>query len=138
MAITRANMNWSSVVHGSTTITRVTTASFKTGGKLVKFSADADVIVSVIAVGPAEPSATITTADIGTAMGFSAGQTGSLVASLEDAMGVASGGVTFTLANCVFENADASDTHAQIGTCPMNFSAYATDGATNPLSITRF
>jgi len=135
MAATKAQMNWKSVVAGSTTITRVTTGSFKFGGKLVKFSGDADVWVTVIGVGPGEPSAQFSTADIATLMSIQPGASGSLVAKLNDAELASGGGITFTLANAVFENADGSNTHGQIGVGTGTWQAYSVDGTTNPLTL---
>jgi hypothetical protein len=138
MAATKAQINWTAVSHGSTVITRVTNGTVTPGGRLIKFKGDTDQFPTIIAMVDMEPSFSITTADIGTVMGISPGTTASLVASLNDAKNAASGGIAFTLANAVFENANASAAHAQFGTVTGTWQAYSSDGSTNPLSFTRY
>jgi hypothetical protein len=84
-----------------------------------------------------EPHASITTADVGTMMGFNPGAVGSLAMTLNDAKSASGGAVVFTLANSVFENADTQAAHAQWGTVTGTWQCYSTDGSTNPLSFTR-
>jgi hypothetical protein len=139
MSATKANINWTSVSFDSTTITRVTNASFGQGGNLIKFKGDTDQYPTIIAAIDQEPHASITTADIGTVMStFTPGLTSTLVAYLNDAKGQSGGGVIFTLSNAVFENADAQAQHAQFGSVTGTWQAYSSDGATAPLAITRF
>jgi len=137
MAATKRQMNWANVSFASTPITGVTNASFKLGGKLVAFSADADQFTTLLAVGPAAPGATLSTADVGTLSGFTPGQTGILTAQLNDAKAAAGGAVIFTVANAVFENWDASDTHGQIGVGAGTWQFFSSDGSTPPNVISR-
>jgi hypothetical protein len=137
MSATKAQINWASVMHGSTAITRITTGGFGQGGKLLKFKGDTDVYSSIIANVDNEPHATFTTADVGTMMGINPGTSGTLTATLNDAKAVTGGAVIFTMSNAVFENADTTGQHAQFGTVTGTWQAYSSDGTTNPLAISR-
>ncbi len=137
MAATKAQINWSGVVFASTAITRVTNASVSQGGSLIKFKGDTDLYPTIIAAVDIEPSASITTADVGPMMQHVAGDQGTLVMIMNDAKAGSSGGVQFTLSNAVFENADASGAHAQFGTVTGTWQAFSTDGSTPPLGIAR-
>lgn len=137
MAATRAQLNWANVSFGSTSITRVTNGSFSQGGKLLKFSGDTDVFTTIIANVSNEPSASFTTADVGTIMGIAPGTTNTLSATLNDAKGATGGAVVFTLINAVFENADTTAAHAQLGSVIGTWQAYSSDGVTSPLSFAR-
>jgi hypothetical protein len=137
MAATRAQLNWAGVSFGSTPITRVMNGSFSQGGKLLKFSGDTDVFTTIIATVSNEPSASFTTADVGTMMGIPPGSTNTLSATLNDAKGATGGAVVFTLINAVFENADTTAAHAQLGSVTGSWHAYSSDGATSPLSFAR-
>ena len=137
MAATKVNVNWAAVSFGTTSITRVTSAMFGMGGSLLKFKGDTDLYPTVIANVNNEPHASVTTADVGTIFGFAPGNTGTLIGTLNDAKGAASGAVDFTLVNAVFENADAQGQHAQWGTVTGTWQAYSSDGSTPPLSIAR-
>ena len=57
-------------------ITRVTNASVGQGGNLIKFKGDTDQYPTIIAIVDQEPHASITTADVGTMMGFTPGTVG--------------------------------------------------------------
>jgi len=141
MAATKAQINWASVEFASTPITRVTNGSFKQGGKLLRFAGDTDVYTTIIANVSNEPSASFTTADVGTVMGISPGTVGTLtatlVATLNDAKSQGGGAVVFSMLNAVFENADTQAQHAQFGSVTGTWQAYSSDGTTNPLSFAR-
>jgi hypothetical protein len=137
MSATKAQINWTAVNFGSTAITRVTAGMFGQGGNLLKFKGDTDLYPSIIANVDNEPHALITTADVGTMMGFAPGTSGTLTATLNDAKAVSGGAVVFTMSNAVFENAEANAQHAQFGTITGTWQAYASDGITNPVVITR-
>jgi hypothetical protein len=138
MAATKANINWTSVSFNSVTLTRVTNASFGQGGQLIKFKGDTDLFPTIIAAVDTEPHASITTADIGTVMAnFAPGTTSTLSATLNDAKSQSGGAVVFTMANAVFENADAQAQHAQFGSVTGTWQAFSSDGSTNPLGIAR-
>jgi hypothetical protein len=134
---TKAQINWTAVSFNSTPITRVTNASVGQGGQLIKFKGDIDLYPTIIANVDNEPHASITTADVGTMMGFVPGTSGTLTATLNDAKGTAGGAVVFALANAVFENADTQAQHAQFGSVTGTWQCYSSDGSTNPLSFTR-
>jgi hypothetical protein len=137
MSATKAQINWTSVSFNSTNITRVTNASIGQGGSLIKFKGDTDLYPTIIANVDNEPHASITTADVGTMMGFSPGTAATLNATLEDAKGQSGGAVVFTLVNAVFENADTQAQHAQFGSVTGTWQCFSTDGSTNPLSFSR-
>jgi hypothetical protein len=137
MSATKAQINWTAVEFNSIAITRVTNASIGQGGQLIKFKGDTDLYPTIIANVENEPHASITTADVGTMMGFTPGTAAMLTATLNDAKGATGGAVVFTLTNAVFENADTQAQHAQFGSVTGTWQCYSTDGATNPLSFTR-
>jgi hypothetical protein len=142
MAATKVQINWTGVsftpTSGSTTsITRVTNASVGLGGALIKFKADTDIYPTVIANVNNDPHFSITTADVGTMMGFVPGTGGTLLATLNDAKLATDGAVDFTMINAVFENADTQAAHAQFGSVTGTWQAYSSDGQTGPLSFTR-
>lgn len=138
MSISKAQINWTSVNFNSVAVTRVTNGSFGQGGSLIKFKGDTDIFPTIIAAVDIEPHASITTADVATMMGFTPGTSSTLTASLNDAKGVSLGGVAFTMANAVFENADTQAQHAQFGTVTGTWQAFSSDGTTNPLSLARY
>ena len=137
MTATKAQINWTAVSFASTSITRVTNAMVGQGGSLIKFKGDTDLYPTIIAMVDQEPHASITTADVGTMMGFNPGAVGTLNATLNDAKSATGGAVVFAMINATFENADTQAQHAQFGTVTGTWQAYSTDGATNPLSFTR-
>jgi hypothetical protein len=137
MSATKAQINWTGVSFASTSITRVTNASVGLGGNLIKFKGDTDQYPTIVAMVDQEPHMSITTADVGTMMGFMPGAVGTLVATLNDAKLATGGAVNFTLINAVFENADTQAQHAQFGSVTGTWQCYSTDGVTNPLSFTR-
>jgi len=138
MSATKAQINWTAVSHGTVGLTRVTNAMFGQGGTLATFKGDTDLYPSIIANVTNEPHASVTTADIATMMGINPGTSATLVASLNDAKGASGGGILFTLSNAVFENADGSDAHASFGSVTGTWKAFASDGLTNPLALTRY
>jgi hypothetical protein len=137
MSATKAQINWASVTHGSTAITRITAGGFGQGGKLLRFKGDTDIYSTIIANVNNEPHAAFTTADVGTVMGIVPGTTNTLSATLNDARSATGGAVIFTMINAVFENADTSAQHGQFGTVTGTWQAFSSDGVTNPLSFTR-
>lgn len=137
MTATKRNINWSSCSFASTAITGVTNATVGQGGSLLKFKADVDVFPTLVVMVDQEPHASITTADVGTAFGFTPGQTGTLTLTHNDAKGAAAGAVVFTMINAVFENADDSGAHAQVGSVTATWQSFSSDGVTPPLSFAR-
>jgi hypothetical protein len=137
MAISRAQINWTGVAFASTTITRVTQCAFGLGGTLLKLKADTDLFPSLIACADIEPHASVTTFDVGPMMGLTPGASGTLTATLNDAKSISGGAVVFTMSGAVFETADAQAQHAQYGSVTGSWQAYASDGTTPPLVITR-
>ena len=137
MAATKAQINWASVTHGTTAITRITTGGFGQGGQLLKFKGDTNIYSTIIANVNNEPHASFTTADVAILMGIAPGTSATLSATLNDALTATGGAVAFAMINAVFENADAQAQHAQYGSVTGTWQAYSSDGTTNPLSFTR-
>ncbi len=138
MSATKANINWTSVAFGSTSITRITNASVGQGGQLIKFKGDTDQYPTIIACVDQEPHVSITTADVGGVMAnLVPGASGSLTLTLNDAKGAGGGAVVFTMNPAVYENADGQAQHAQFGSVTATFQGYSTDGSTPPLTYNR-
>jgi hypothetical protein len=137
MSATKAQINWSSVSFNSMNITRVTNASIGQGGQLIKFKGDTDGYPTIIACVDQEPHALITTADVGTMMGFTPGTSATLDMTLNDAKNASGGAVNFVLINAVFQNADTQAAHAQYGSVTGTWQCFSSDGVTNPLSFSR-
>jgi hypothetical protein len=137
MAATKRNINWSSCVFASSAITGVTNATVGQGGNLLKFKADVDIFPTLVVMVDQEPHVSITSADVGLMMGFTPGQVGTLTLTHNDAKSASLGAVVFVMINAVFENADDSGAHAQVGSATGTWQGYSSDGATNPLSFTR-
>jgi hypothetical protein len=134
---TGAQINWGSVEYGTHPIKRVTSGGFSLGGQLIRFNGDTDRYTSIIANVNNEPSATFTTADVGSLMTIPTAGSATLAATLLDALAATGGDVIFSLVNAVYETADAQAQHAQFGTVTASWQGYASDGQTNPLSISR-
>lgn len=139
MAATKLQANWTGVTWNANAITRVTQASFSHGGQLQSFSADTDHYPTVIANLMNKPTATITTADIGTIMAtaFGSGVAGTLSATHADALGATGGAIVYTLANACVGARSGSGSHNAWGSGSITFEAFSSDGTTNPLSIAR-
>lgn len=137
MAASKIQLNWTGVAHGVTSITKVSSVSFSQGGALLEFSGDTDKFSTVVVNGVAKPTATITTADIGTVMGISPGTTASLTATHKDAKLASGGDILYTLSNAVAQNVTANGPFNQFGSATATFMAYSSDGSTNPLAFTR-
>jgi hypothetical protein len=137
MSATGVQLNWENVSIGSTGITRVTSCNFAYNGSLLGWAGDLDVIDSVKALVKMNPTATVTSGDIGTLLSFTPGTVAVLTATLKDAKGATGGNVIFTLSNAIVANVDGSGQHAAWGTATLHVESFATDGATNPLAITR-
>jgi hypothetical protein len=134
---TGAQINWEGVEYGSNPIKRVTSGGFSLGGQLIRFKGDTDRYTSIIANVNNEPSATFTTADVGSLMTIATSGSATLAATLKDALAATGGDVVFSLVNAVYETADTTAQHAQFGTVTATWQGYAADGMTNPLSISR-
>jgi hypothetical protein len=137
MSATKRNINWSSVTFASSTLTGVTNATVGQGGSLLKFKGDIDVFPTLVVMVDQEPHVSVTSADVGLVMGFTPGQTSTLTLTHKDAKTATGGDVIFTMINAVFENADDSGAHAQVGSVTATWQGYSSDGQTNPLSFAR-
>jgi hypothetical protein len=164
MAATGVNLNWTNVSYQPTgaspiLIKRVTNCAFNLGGNVITFSGDTNLYDVVAAVGVNKPTASITTADIGTIMCMTPGQYGVLSATIQDAYnqnyfsacaptvqipggppganGGVGGGVVFQMSQAVVNDPQSSGAHAAFGTATVTFLGVTTDGLTPPITITR-
>jgi hypothetical protein len=135
MSATALQLNWSSVEFASTNITRVTSVMFGQGGELIEFSGDNARYPQVIANNISRPKCLITSGDVATLMGIAPGTSGTITATQLDALGATGGAINWQLSTAVHENTDDTGQWGQFATATATFRSYASDGATNPLSI---
>ncbi len=121
----------------STNLTRVTSVAFSQGGELIEFSGDNNRYPVVIANNINRPRCSITSGDVATLMSIAPGTSGTITATQNDAMGAVGGAVNWTMTNAVHANTDDNGHWGRFATATATFRAYASDGATNPLSFTR-
>jgi len=134
---TKRHMNWTTTTYNSVTITGVSSIGFDFGGSTAKFAGDGDKFNTTIVNDFNEPKATLTTADIAAAIGFTPGLRSTFVSTLNDAKNgvtASSGGRTFTLANAIVASNSATGAHRQFASASITFEAESTDGTTNPLT----
>jgi len=137
MAGTALQLNWTNVQFATTALTRVTSVSFSQGGELIEFAGDNNRYPVVIANNINRPRCSITSGDVATLMGITPGTSGTISATQADALGASGGGIVWAMASAVHQNTDESGQWGHFATATATFRAYATDGATNPLSFTR-
>jgi hypothetical protein len=137
MAATKLQANWTGVSLGTASITRVTQVSFSQGGSLATYAADGDHYPTVVVNLMNNPSASVSSSDTATLMGFAPGTSATFSATHKDALKATGGDILYVMANAVVENVQTAGSHGQFGTSTMNLLAYSSDGVTNPLSFTR-
>jgi hypothetical protein len=135
----KVQLNWSNVTYNSIQVTRITSGSFNLGGNVIFFSGDANIYNVVAGIGVNAPTASFTTADIGSIWAnFPVGTNATLIAQLNDANNITSGGVEFTVTQAIYLDTQSSAQHAQFGSGTMNFGTLSPDGLTNPVTISRY
>jgi hypothetical protein len=133
-------MNWSGVtftpLNGSaTTITGVTSVTFDSGGSVARFAGDGDRFVTTMVNDFNDPVVTIHAADLGALHANPVGTVGTFTATHNDAKnGVATGAVTYTVANAVIAACQIHGAHRQFGQGSLTIGAFSGDGVTNPIS----
>lgn len=137
MAATGLQLNWTGVEFATTPLTRVTSVAFSQGGELIDFAGDNNRYPVVIANSINRPQCTITSGDVATLLGIAPGTSGTITATQADALAATAGAINFTLTSAVHQNTDDSGNWGAFATATATFRAYASDGATNPLSFTR-
>ena len=137
MAATNLQLNWTGVTHGSTAINFVTSVMFSRGGELIEYAGDNARYPQVIANNMNRPRASVTSGDVATLMSILPGTPGDLVAVQHDALEQVGGGINWTLANAIMENAEDTGAFSQFASATATFRARAADGLTNPLTFTR-
>ncbi len=137
MSATALQLNWTSVEFATTSLTRVTSVTFSQGGELIEFAGDNNRYPVVIANNINRPRCTITSGDVATLMAISPGTSGTILATQNDAMGSVGGAINWTMTNAVHASTEDSGHWGRFATATATFRAYASDGATNPVSFTR-
>jgi hypothetical protein len=137
MSASALQLNWTGVEFAATGLTRVTSVTFSQGGELIEFAGDNNKYPVVIANNINRPHCSITSGDVATLMGLVPGTSGTITAVQLDAMGQTGGAVNWTMNNAVYQTTDDSGRWGSFATATAIFRAYASDGATNPLSFTR-
>jgi hypothetical protein len=141
MSATKRFMNWTGVSftpsNGTpTSITGVSSISIDTGGSLARFSGDGDRFNTTVVNDFNEPLITIQAADLAAINANPVGTVGTFVATHNDAKnGTGTGAITYTLSNAVIASNPIHGAHRQFGLGTLTITAFSTDGATNPLSI---
>ena len=137
---TKRHMNWTGVTFtpsgGSPiTITGVTSVEIDGGGTLAKFSGDGDRYNTVIVNDFNEPTITVHAADLAAIRAYPVGTVGVFSAVHNDARnGSSTGAITYTLSNAVIASNPIKGTHRQFGSGLLTFTAFSSDGQTNPLA----
>ncbi len=137
MSATALQLNWTSVQFASTSLTRVLSVTFSQGGELIEFAGDNNRYPVVIANNINRPRCSITSGDVASLMALAPGTSGTILATQNDAMGAAGGGINWTMTNAVHASTEDNGHWGRFATATANFRAYASDGATNPVSFTR-
>ena len=137
MSASALQLNWTGVQFASTSLTRVTSVAFSQGGELIEFAGDNNRYPVVIANSINRPRCSITSGDVATLMSIAPGTSGTISATQNDALGAAGGAINWAMSNAVHQNTDDAGQWGHFAAATATFRAYASDGATNPLSFTR-
>ncbi len=137
MSATALQLNWTAVEFATTALTRVTAVTFSQGGELIEFAGDNNRYPVVMANNINRPRCSITSGDVATLFGIAPGTSGSITATQADALGAVGGSIVWTMTNAVHADTEESGNWGRFATATATFRAYASDGATNPLSFTR-
>lgn len=137
MAATNLQLNVTGVQVGSTAIDKVTSFVPDPGGSLITFSGDDDRYPTVVANAMNTPRITITTGNVGVALGIAVGSVSTITATYKDALRQSGGDINFTIVNCVYGNHTPTQSHGQFGGTTMHFESFSVDGQQSPISFTR-
>jgi hypothetical protein len=137
MPATRVQANWCPVSYAGNPLKKITAVNINQGGTLMEHAADCDHYPTVLTNLMSKPTASVTSADIGSLMAIAPGTVGAFSATHKDAMGQVGGDIVYTLINAVAENTDANGPFGQPGTATFRMRAFSSDGQTNPLSFSR-
>lgn len=135
MAATKLQANWSPVSFNSVAMNNILDVSISQGGAVEKFKADADLYDVVVVQLTRRPVLSVTGGDTATLMGLSGAA--AFVANHNDAKLATSGAAVYTVTTAVYENAQTNGPHGSFGSATATFATVTTDGATNPIVITR-
>ena len=144
MAASNRYMNWTGAsftpAGGSAiTLDGVLDCSVSRDGQVEEFKGDLAVFVQLLAMPTQKRKITLSLMDVGVAQGVLQGARGAFTIKLADAVNgitTAGGGVTIALTACMVVNNDFQGPHASKTTGSLAFEGYASDGATDPLTIT--
>ena len=137
-------INWSTVGYtpsgGSlASLNKVTSVKPSRNGQMEGFKGDVDQFFRVIAVPSQTRTIEVTTGDVKAALAIAIGSHGAFSAIFADAINgttVGGGGITIALTNCVVTGNTAQGEHAKFGEATITFEGYASDGITDPLTVT--
>src|SRR5262249_59568751 len=101
MSASALQLNWTNVQFASTNLTRVTSVTFSQGGELIEFAGDNNRYPVVIANNINRPRCSITSGDVATLMSIAPGNSGTIVATQNDALGGTGGAINWTMSNAV-------------------------------------
>lgn len=121
-----------------TAATGLTSYNFNNNIEVTKFSGDFDRFPTLVVQTYADPSLSITVADIFAFSGVALGVKGSAVLTIADAKNgvtASGGGRTITGSNALIMSDDPTGQHRQVAQNTYVFTAESTDGTTNPWAI---
>jgi hypothetical protein len=122
---------------GAVTITTVRKFSYKTSPKVIKDKGDGDFYPTDVRVIEAEPTVSLEHRNAQLIKSLPPGTAGVLsIVHLDADNGVGAGAITFSFANAVIGSHDMSSEHANYNTVSLEIHAKATDGTTNPMTMT--
>lgn len=137
MAGTKLQLNWTGVAVGATAISNVESFDIAPNDSFAPFAADNSRYPTIAVKTMSTPTATIVTADIGTAMGLR-GTTGVTVTATHlDAKDGSGGDILYSLDNCYVANVAPTGPFGQYGKATITLGMLSDDGATDPISFTR-
>lgn len=141
MASTKRSMNTTGVSMAANAITGVSSFAYDAGGSLAKFAGDGDRFNTTVVNDFAEPTFSLTTADLAAARGCPPGLRGVFTATVNDAKnGVTAGGGAYTVATAsgtaIVKSNSATQAHRQFGQAQIMIEVESADGTTNPVSFT--
>ena len=137
MSATALQLNWTAVSFAAGAITRVTAVTFSQGGELIEFAGDNNRYPVVIANNINRPMCSITSGDVATLMGISPGRPARSWRPRATRWALTGGGDRLDDDQRRPRRPEDSGQWGRFATATATFRAYASDGATNPLSFTR-
>ena len=146
MAVTRTGLYVNTVTVGFTPlggslspVARITKSSFDGGIQNISFKGDGDLFDTYQGNVSQVPSITLEGGDVGSLLNSSAGVIGTLSGIWPDARngkGSGSYALSWSLANCQLSDKSSQSPHANLASGSNSFTAFSSDGTTNPFTFT--